>query len=75
MTRKRLYDAIKAKFEEDGIELTDEAKAAVDAAVCCALDYVLVFAQEISQELTNAHLYSEAMVAGVFVRKIKGLIK
>lgn len=75
MTRKRMYDAIKTKLAEEGLEITDESQAVVDAAISCALDYVLTFAQEVSHELTGSGLYSEAMVAGVFVRKIKGLMK
>lgn len=75
MTRKRMYDAIKQKLDEEGLEITEDSKAVVDAAICCALEYVLEFAQEVSHELTSQGLYSEAMVAGVFVRKIKGLMK
>lgn len=74
MTRKRMYDAIKSRLAEEGLEITDESKAVVDAAISCALDYVLAFAQEVSHELTSQGLYSEAMVAGVFIRKVKGLI-
>lgn len=70
-----MYDTIKLRLEERGLEITEDSKAVVDAAVCCALEYVLTFAQEVSEELTAASLYSEAMVAGVFVRKIKGLMR
>lgn len=75
MTRKRMYDAIKKELEAQGIEITEDNQASVDIAVCCALDYVLSFGVEVSAVLTMAHLDSEAKVAGIFVNKIKGLMK
>lgn len=73
MTRQRMYKQIRAKLSEEGLEITDECKAVTDAAICVALDYVLTFTVEISEELISAGLYSEAMVAGLLVRKIKDL--
>jgi len=73
MTRKRMYDSIKGCLEKENIELTDDTKAAVDVAVSCALNYVQDFAQQVSHELISGGLYSEAMVAGVIVQKIKAL--
>lgn len=75
MTRYRMYEAIREQLAEEGLELTDDCKAAVDASVCAALGYVLNFSQEVSRELASKELYSEAMVAGVFINKLKGLMK
>lgn len=74
MTRERMYDTIKQKLDEEGLEITPESKLVVDAAICCALEYVLDYAQGLSHELASAELYSEAMVAGSMIRKIKGLM-
>lgn len=73
MTRARMNAAIRLKLEEEGYAVTGEERAVVDTAVICALDYVLAFAQEVSTELVMAGLPSEAMVAGVLIRKIKDL--
>lgn len=73
MTRARMNAAIRQKLEEEGYAVTGEERAVVDTAVCSALDYVLAFAQEVSAELVIAGLPSEAMVAGVFIRKLKDL--
>lgn len=73
MTRKRMADKIKQSLDEQGIEYSDDDKALASAIVDSTLDYVLEFGQEVSQELVGVGLYSEAMVAGVFVRKLKAL--
>lgn len=75
MTRKLMYDAIKAKLEEEGLEATEENKAAVDAAVCAALEYILNFGLETAEALAIQKAYSELLVAGVFINKIKGLMR
>lgn len=75
MTRARMYEAIRVRLAEEELALTEDCKAAVDASVCAALDYILEFAQSVSHELASKELYSEAMVAGVLVNKIKGLMK
>jgi hypothetical protein len=69
MTRKRMSIAIKESLKE----CDEHTHKVADAAVNAAFDYVLEFAQEVSQELVGVGLYSEAMVAGVFVRKLKNL--
>jgi hypothetical protein len=73
MTRKRMNTAIEGALKDKGFEITEETKAATDVAVTCALEYVLAFAKEVSQELAGVGLYSEAMVAGVFTNKLKTL--
>lgn len=75
MTRERMYDAIKKKLDKEGLEITEDTRPVVDAAVSVALEYVLSFAQEVSHELASKTLYSHSMVAGVFIRKLKGLMK
>lgn len=75
MTRKRMNATIRQKLEDEGLHVTDEERAVADFAVRCALDYVLAFSHEVAEELASKELYSEAMVAGVFIRKIKGLIE
>lgn len=75
MTRKLMYDAIKAKLAEENIEITDEAKAAVDVAVCAALEYLLDYSLLTAEHLAIQKSYSELLVAGGFINKIKGLMK
>jgi hypothetical protein len=74
VTRQRLKNAIRAKLKDYQLPVSDEAREVSDVAVDCALEYVLRFAQEVSQELTSKHLYSEAMTAGVFIKKLKDLL-
>jgi len=76
MTRKLLYDAIKVKLDEKGIEITKESKAAVDTAIYVALDYLLVYALSTAEDFAvQKNAYSELLVTGMFVNKIKGLMK
>lgn len=73
MTRKRLYGVIRTELER--ADLTDEScMDVVDVAVDGALEYVLNFGVELSAELAGSGLYSEAMVAGVFIAKLKLLL-
>lgn len=74
MTRQRLQRTIKKRLDDYQLPVNEESRDVVDAAVDCALEYVLLFAQEVSAELSSKELYSEAMVAGVFVNKLKGLL-
>lgn len=73
MTRRRMSATIKESLDQQGLPLTEETKAVADAAVDAALDYLLAFAQDVSEELAGNELFSEAMVAGVFARKFKNL--
>jgi hypothetical protein len=73
MTRKRMSASIKEALDHQGLPVTEESKAVADAAVDAALSYLLSFAQDVSEELVGNQLYSEAMVAGVFTRKLKAL--
>jgi len=73
MTRKRMSAKIKESLDHQGLPLTEETKAVADTAVDAALDYLLAFAQDVSEELAGNELFSEAMVAGVFTRKLKAL--
>lgn len=75
MTRKLMYDAIKAKLEEEGLEVNEDTKAAVDAAVCAALEYLLNYSLLTAEHLAMQKSYSELLVAGGFINKIKGLMK
>lgn len=74
MTRKRLQRTIKNKLDDFQLPADDEAREVASVAVDCALEYVLSFANQVAEELTSQQLYSEAMVAGVFVAKLKGLL-
>lgn len=74
VTRKRLYDKIKTRLQDYDLPDDAVAKEVVDEAVDCALEYVLSFAQEVSSELVQNKLYSEAMVSGVIIRKLKALL-
>lgn len=73
MTRKRMYGVIRTDLER--ADLADEGcMDVVDVAVNGALEYVLQFGLELSAELAASELYSESMVAGVFIRKLKTLL-
>jgi hypothetical protein len=74
MSRKRLYDTIKAELEENAIELNPEIKSAVDTAVCCTLEAVLEYSQSVSVEMITKGLPSEAMTIGVVIGRIKTLM-
>ena len=75
MTRKLLYDAIRVKLVEESIDITEESKAAIDAAVCVTLDYILEFGLTTAEQLAIQKSYPELLVAGMFINKIKGLMK
>lgn len=74
MTRKRLFRRIRDCLDKTELPTTTETQAVANVSVDCTLEYVLGFAIEVSEELTKNALYSEAMVAGTFIRKIKGLM-
>jgi hypothetical protein len=74
VTRKRLYDTIRQKLRDYQLPTDSDTKEVVDAAVDCALDYVLEYAMTVSEQLVMDEAYSEAMVAGMFVNKLKGLL-
>jgi len=63
--------SIKEALDEQGLQCTEDTKAVADAAADATLNYLLSFATEVSEELVSNDLYTEAMVAGVFTRKIK----
>lgn len=68
-----MYGVIRTDLER--ADLHDEGcMDVVDVAVDGALEYVLEYAQEVSAELVSSNSYSEAMVAGLFVKKIKTLL-
>lgn len=73
MTRKRLYSSIRLELERRDL-YGEECLPVVDASVDGTLNYILSFAQDISTELIVSGLYSEAMVSGVFVQKLKALL-
>ncbi len=74
MTRKRMYGTIRTELERNDLSEHQSCNDVVDVAVDAALEYVLGFAVEVSSELIGSQLYSEAMVAGVFIRKLKALL-
>lgn len=72
MTRKRMMAAVRESLDDK--ELTCEnCRPVAEASVDATLDYLLEFAQSVAQELVVVGLFSEAMVAGVLVRKMKSL--
>jgi hypothetical protein len=74
MTRQKLKNAIKVRLEDYQLPVDDAAREASDIAVDCALEYVLNFVTELSIELTAKELYSEAMVAGMVIKRLQGLL-
>lgn len=74
MTRKRMYDVIKQRLEDYQLECDDACMDVVDVAVNEALQYVCSFAQDLSIEMVSSEMYSEAMVAGTIINKIKTLL-
>lgn len=74
MTRNIMREAIKQRLEDYQIPLTDESKEVAEAAVDCALEHLLGFLMQLSEQLTVDNAYSEAMVAGIVIRKVKGLL-
>lgn len=74
MTRRRMYNTIKQHLEDYQLPVTEESKDVVNTAVDCALEYVLDYATRMAEQLVSDGAYSEAMVAGTFVNKIKALL-
>lgn len=73
MTRQRLYTEIRQRLIDYQLPCDDEAREVADAAVDCALEYLQRYVMGMSEQLVKDEAYSEAMVAGTVITKIKRL--
>ena len=69
-----MYNKIKQRLDTYDLPTDPQSRQVADTAVDCALEYVLDYAQGMSEQLVKDGKYSEAMVAGILTLKIKRLL-